>query len=303
MSKADKASKADRVDTPSKASKAEKTDKAEKKDTAAKNKKQEKNENKQKTNTQQPPTAETNSTDDNGWGDSTTQMPRQSLVPSVPVLMSQRTNDEELEDRSSGPSISFSNNEPNELISTTRGSLGAMSFNNDQEADKLNSRLKHERNVLNEIVRILLAASIVQHPNQRNEAAIKFLIRVDRDNLKPFEKKARRIWYLENKKNMERVFFDPLEKGFDSPIFSDARSMVAINMMWQKRVRPHFLFKSFFMITLYAILLIFVAVRLGARNDRQAPAVRRAIHQQFIDPEWDQYNAETYMDIETSGEW
>ena len=57
------------------------------------------------------------------------------------------------------------------------------------------------------------------------------------------------------------------------------------------------------MITFYAILLIFVAVRLGARNDRQAPAVRRAIHQQFIDPEWDQYNAETYMDIETSGEW
>ena len=101
--------------------------------------------------------------------------------------MSQRTNDEELEDRSSGPSIYFSNNEPNELINTTRGSLGAMSFNNDQEADKLNSRLKHERNVLNEIVRILLAASIVQHPNQRNEAAIKFLIRVDRDNLKPFE--------------------------------------------------------------------------------------------------------------------
>ena len=102
---------------------------------------------------------------------------------------------------------------------------------------------------------------------------------------------------------MERVFFDPLEKGFDSPIFSDARSMVAINMMWQKRVRPHFLFKSFFMITIYAVLLIFVAVRLGARNDRQAPAVRRAIHQQFIDPEWDQYNAETYMDIETSDEW
>jgi hypothetical protein len=57
------------------------------------------------------------------------------------------------------------------------------------------------------------------------------------------------------------------------------------------------------MMTLYVILLIWITVRLGARNDRQVPAVRRAIHQKFLDPEWDDYNAETYMDIESKNEW
>ena len=33
------------------------------------------------------------------------------------------------------------------------------------------------------------------------------------------------------------------------------------------------------------------------------PATRRAIHQKFIQPEWDQYNAETFLDIETKDEW
>ena len=74
--------------------------------------------------------------------------------------------------------------------------LNPVAVSKAHESDKLNQRLKHERNVLNEIVRILLAAAIEQHPNQRNEAAIKFLLRVDRDNHKPFPRKARRIWYL-----------------------------------------------------------------------------------------------------------
>ena len=147
--------------------------------------------------------------------------------------------------------------------------LNPVAVSKAHESDKLNQRLKHERNVLNEIVRILLAAAIEQHPNQRNEVAIKFLLRVDRDNHKPFPRKARRIWYLENKKKMERVFFDPMENGFDSPVFNDARTMIAVDMMWSKRVRPHFLFKSFVMMTLYAFLLVWVAVRLSARNDRQ----------------------------------
>lgn len=176
-------------------------------------------------------------------------------------------------------------------------------LNEHHKNEKLNARLMHEREILNEIVRILLIASIDQHPNNRQEAAIKFLVRRDRDDNQPFEKYARRVWYLENKKKMERIFYDPVENGYDSPIFSDPRTMIAINMMWEKRVRPHFLFKSFFMMTLYVILLIWITVRLGARNDRQVPAVRRAIHQKFLDPEWDDYNAETYMDIESKNEW
>ena len=63
-------------------------------------------------------------------------------------------------------------------------------------ADHLNARLKDNRNVLNEIVRILLRASIDQHPNQRDGAALDFLLRVDRDNRVAFVRSARRTWYV-----------------------------------------------------------------------------------------------------------
>ena len=101
---------------------------------------------------------------------------------------------------------------------------------------------------------------------------------------------------------MEEVFSDPFDKGYDSTIFQDPRSMVALDYMWQKRVKPHLLI-GILLFAAYTIVLCYVTIHLGARNTRQVPAVERAIKQKFMDTEWDEYNAETFLDIESPEEW
>ena len=166
----------------------------------------------------------------------------------------------------------------------------------------LTSRPRNQRHVLNEIVSILIKRRSELDEMNGIEAAIRYLLHKDINNQIAFNKRAQRIWFLENKKEMEAVFADPFDKGYDSTVFQDPRSMVALNYMWTKRVKNNFILGIvFFMI--YTFILCYVTISLGARNARQVPAVERAIKQKFMDTEWDEYNAETFADIESPSEW
>ena len=104
------------------------------------------------------------------------------------------------------------------------------------------------------------------------------------------------------KKAMEEVFSDPFDKGYDyyfpRPTINGgtrlhvAKKSQVTSVDWHPLVRR-----------IYSIVLCYVTIHLGARNTRQVPAVERAIKQKFMDTEWDEYNAETFLDIESPEEW
>ncbi len=162
-------------------------------------------------------------------------------------------------------------------------------------------RLHRQRRVYHEVVRILmeaLASAGSNHdPTQNVIACLKHL---DHDGQPAFTRDARMTWFTENQARMEALTFDPLEKGFSSDTFQDARTMLAVNLVWRKRVRCQFR-TSLCLFAVYLLLLFAATVSLGSRMQRSVPAIEEAIRERFA-PEATA-TEDGYRDIDTPEAW
>lgn len=104
----------------------------------------------------------------------------------------------------------------------------------------------------NEIVRLLLNT----YPVAMRKSA---LMTRDNNGQVAFSLNAREHWYLEKYEKMKTIFQNPLETGYGSEIFKDARTMLAVETEWNTVVRPSVLKKTICQVIYALVITIYVS--------------------------------------------
>ena len=70
---------------------------------------------------------------------------------------------------------------------------------------------------------------------------------------------SREHWYLEKYEKMKTIFQNPLETGYGSEVFKDARTMIAVETEWNTVVRPSVVKKTICRVIYAMIITIYVS--------------------------------------------
>ena len=148
----------------------------------------------------------------------------------------------------------------------------------------------------NELVRLLLNTYDI---SKRQNA----LLTRDHNGQVAFGLGPREQWYIENYRTMKAIFENPLETGYDSEIFKDARTLLAVETEWNTVVRPTVVKRLIYQVVYALLLTWYVIWGLTWKNSRKITAFEVGLKQGFIENEYDEHNTEAYFDIESIEEW
>ena len=127
----------------------------------------------------------------------------------------------------------------------------------------------------NELIRLLLSC----YPD--DEAKLVALQNRDHHGQVAFGISARQRWYIENYRDMREIFQNPVEEGYDSEIFQDPRTILAVNTEWDSVVKPQRLVRWFYHF-IFTVFMTLYAVQISWRMSRQVGSFEIGLKQALV---------------------
>lgn len=147
-----------------------------------------------------------------------------------------------------------------------------------------------EINNQNMLIKLLLGAGCeLDHEDNTGEPA--------------FITTARFDWFYLHEDEMTEIYDRPNEIGYDSEIFMDRRTQLAVETAYVGfGLRTEALQKLLIWVATL-VLLTFVGIRYSGRNSYEAFSLEAGIKDRVANDEWDEYQTKTLADVGTLDEW